>query len=392
MGLGFFTKEEINPPCGGVCKLSAGCHSPKMPVTGRGEAGVLIIAEAPGATEDLKNTQLIGDAGKVLRRALAELGVDLDRDCRKTNAVRCRPPENRRPLPQEITACAPHIWNEIKEHPPKVIILLGDVALRSFLLGRWVPKSIGQFRGFTIPDQKAGCWVLATFHPSYILRSQQGREIRGKATMMTSPEELIFKQDLARAIGMVNERFPIAPTPQWVEDWTIKQGDETAIDYETTGLRPYRKGHRIVSLGLSDGKWMFALPMSLDFARKWKLSLQAPRLLKIAHNMKFEHQWAAHCLGVETQGWIWDTMIAAHVLDNRGDGENDERHNEGITGLKLQVYLNFGVERWEPETRFKPGEFNDWKDREPSQKDLRYNALDSFWTKQLANKQRRLFK
>ena len=68
-----------------------------MPVTGEGRLKILILAEAPGEQEDAQNTQLIGPAGQVLRKTLAGFGVDLDRDCRKTNAVRCRPPGNRRP-------------------------------------------------------------------------------------------------------------------------------------------------------------------------------------------------------------------------------------------------------------------------------------------------------
>ena len=93
---GFFDAAEVIsrkripllPQCG-ICGLLHGCQSPKMPVTGEGRLGVLIVAEAPGAEEDKRNEQLVGDAGQELRRACRSIDVDLDRDCWKTNSLIC---------------------------------------------------------------------------------------------------------------------------------------------------------------------------------------------------------------------------------------------------------------------------------------------------------------
>jgi len=352
---------------------------------------ILVIAEAPGEQEDEQNIQLIGPAGQLLRKTLAKYDVDLDRDCRKTNAVRCRPPENRKPTRDEIAACQPHIWDEIKTNPPKMILTLGQVALESLLLNH-VKKigQIGRWRGMTIPDQKAGCWICPTFHPSYILRSQKGWVGKGGSHPILSVEELTFELDIKQAVKRVEVLFPVIPIPQVMLEWEPSIApddvDVIAIDYETTGLRPYRSGHQIVSVGISNGERAWAGPMTHSFARQWKKILADPRIKKVGHNIKFEQQWAQHCFGVETRGWVWDTMQAAHIIDNR----------RGICGLKHQAYLTLGVPDWSEgvtdDFREDKKGFNHWKYASPDPKLLRYNALDAFYTMLIAKKQMELFK
>lgn len=365
--------------CSLTCHLNKGCHSPKMPVTGQGRLGVLVVAEAPGESEDRQNTQLIGRAGQVLRDSLHGFGIDLDKDCRKTNAVRCRPPENRKPALMEIASCQSHIWEEIKMHPPKVILLLGQTALESFLLNRVKsPGPIGRWRGFIIPDQKAKAWICPTYHPSYILRCKEGWVENERVGPSTSVEENTFTSDLENALRHIRKPFPIAPKPNIVEDWTVKKGMMISIDYETTSLRPWKeKEPRIISLGISHDDWCCSMPMTTDLSDKWKLILLANTVQKIGHNIKFEHTWASHCLGVETKGWIWDSMLAAHMVDNR-------KH---ICGLKHQIYLNFGVENWGEDFDFGESPVQDVTDEL-----LQYNALDAWWTFRLAKKQMELFK
>ncbi len=391
MNRGFFQSEVVNQPkelrasCGGSCRLLQGCKSPKMPVTGEGRMKILVIAEAPGEQEDKQNTQLIGQAGQLLREALSKFGVDLDQDCRKTNAVRCRPPDNRKPTGKEIAACRSHIDEEIKTNPPKLILLLGQTALESFLLGQWdkTVGTIGRWRGWTIPNQKFNCWVCPIFHPSYILREDD------------QAIENTFVNDLENALQTVRIPLPILipniiPIDSSTAIQTLLQGGERtiAIDYETTGLRPYYKGHKIVSCGVCTGNQAWAFPMTREVAPLWKQVLQSKKVKKIGHNIKFETSWARHCLGVETEGWLWDTMIAAHLIDNRRD----------ITSLKFQAFVNFGSLDYSVEVAHllksdggKEG-FNALKSEPPSDKLLHYNALDAWWTYWLAKKQWQYFK
>ena len=163
-----------------------------------------------------------------------------------------------------------------------------------------------------------------------------------------------------------------------------RAGQMIAIDYETTGLHPYRRGHRIVSTGVCWGDKAVAFPMFPEIARQWKKVLADPRIKKVGHNIKFEHQWAQHCLGVETEGWVWDTMQAAHILDNR----------KYISGLKHQAYLVLGVPDWSKDVNFDSDAngFNTLKQSGATEELLKYNALDAFYTFHIYLRQRKLFK
>lgn len=205
---------------------------------------------------------------------------------------------------------------------------------------------------------------------------------------------MIFNRDIKNALAMLNEPFPITPKSNIVNPAEMLMpcaGMTIAIDFETTGLRPYRKGHRIISCAFGINKMATAFPVTGDAAKKLKKILADPSINKIAHNMKFEHQWARHCLGVETKGWLWDSMQASHVLDNR----------QGITSLKRQSYLTLGVNDWSAsvgkqlqsiEKEEGANAFNSLKTQAtPSAELLRYNALDAFYTFHLAQRQMRRF-
>ena len=114
------------------CGLYKNCITPKMQPTGKGEKKILVIAEAPGKMEDLHGTQLIGQAGQTLRRYLKKYGVDLDRDCWKTNVIICRPANNKTPTSKQINCCRPNLIKTIEELKPEKILLLGSIALQGF--------------------------------------------------------------------------------------------------------------------------------------------------------------------------------------------------------------------------------------------------------------------
>jgi len=375
-----------------ACGLWKGCKSPKMPVTGRGEKGMLVWAEAPGSTEDERGEQLVGKAGQLLRERLEELGVDLDRDCVKVNSIACRPPDNRTPSGKEMEYCRSRVWSQLRKAKPRLVLLLGGVALESFLRHRWREQLGGIFkwRGFAMPDQEVGAWICPTFHPSYVQRSQ------GQPAV-----DVIFKQDLKMALGMLDQPFPvirntenkvrILNTEKEVEEqlkkvYEEKKGQLFAFDYETTGLKPYREGHRIACASFCvsmDESYAFMFPKEDGGAYKWwRKLLQSKRIRKTAHNMKFEHLWSSVILNIEVRGWEWCSMQAAHIQDNR----------YGITGLKTQVYLNFGIlpygDRVSPYLKSK-GSANDFNSvgRCPENDLLTYCGLDSLYQYRLARRQ-----
>jgi DNA polymerase len=380
---GFFDKEQIGNEESSClkCKLFKSCESPKMKVTGNGEKGILVVAEAPGRTEDERGEQLIGEAGQVLRKVLGKQGIDLDIDCWKTNAVCCRPPNNKTPSKLQIKCCRSRLERVLKKKKPKLIILLGGVAIESFI-GNRLSETVGginRWRGFVVPDQRYKAWMVSTFHPSYLLRNQGDRII-----------ENIFRRDIKKGLKHLDKKVPkygnykikvMSPRNKCPFPSKPKL---LAFDYETTGLKPYRKGHEIICCAFcwkEDEAWVFTMDGREDM---WRSRLRNKDIPKTAQNIKFEHQWSREILGVKTRGWVWDTMQASHIIDNR----------KGITGLKFQSYINFGQEDYSSHLdkylKSDDGKgFNKIKDAD-IQEVMHYCGMDAILEFKLAKKQMRL--
>lgn len=140
----------------------------KQAVFGVGDvqADWLVVGEGPGAEEDERGEPFVGQAGKLLDNMLAAIGLRRGKEVYIANVVKCRPPGNRNPLPQEADACAPYLDRQIDLIQPRLIIALGKVAARR-LLGRdatlgSMRKSVHDYRG--IP-------LIVTYHPAYLLRN-----------------------------------------------------------------------------------------------------------------------------------------------------------------------------------------------------------------------------
>jgi len=126
-----------------------------------------VIGEGPGADEDAQGLPFVGRAGQLLTRMLEARKVELSRESVFiTNAVKCRPPSNRNPEPDELAACAPVLAAQLAALQPKVILALGSVATQS-LLGTREP--IGKLRGRVHPYGSAV--LIPTFHPAFLLRN-----------------------------------------------------------------------------------------------------------------------------------------------------------------------------------------------------------------------------
>jgi len=109
-----------------------------------------------------------------------------------------------------------------------------------------------------------------------------------------------------------------------------------AFDYETTGLKPQAKGHRIVCASVAynvNASYVFMMPSSPRKRKKFLDMLKDSHIRKMAHNIKFEESWSFIRGRAHIHSWDWDSMLAAHILDNR----------PGITSLKFQTYVNQGV-------------------------------------------------
>ena len=127
---------------------------------------VMIIGEGPGAEEDRSGKPFVGKAGNYLDRWLAAIALDRRSNCFIGNIVKCRPPGNRDPLPEESAACLPYLKRQIQILKPKTILTLGRIATQ-ILCSR--SEGIGRLRGQQL--DYLGIPVVATYHPSAVLRN-----------------------------------------------------------------------------------------------------------------------------------------------------------------------------------------------------------------------------
>jgi uracil-DNA glycosylase len=145
------------------CRLSAG-RTQVVFADGSPDADLLFIGEGPGFHEDKQGLPFVGAAGQLLTRLLSEIGLSRP-EVYICNVIKCRPPGNRDPLPDEIESCKPYLDEQIRLVDPKVIVTLGNFATR-FILDR--PTAISRVRGERhVVD---GRTVIPTFHPAAILR------------------------------------------------------------------------------------------------------------------------------------------------------------------------------------------------------------------------------
>lgn len=340
---GFFTKKEsesTSRPDGKTyscvsCGLYKDCKSPKMKASGGFQKGILNIGTMPTKIEDRRGNFFQNKAGKLLKKTYANLGIDLFEDCLNINAINCMSEDT--PTTYQIDCCRKFILRAIKKHKPKVIVLLGDSALYSIIGHRWKKElgTIQKWRGWKIPDQEMNAWIVPTLSIESVLDEQESK-------FKTKFENTIWIQDLQKVIECLdtpllqyNEPEIITLTDLNVLN-EIKSGSTIAFDYETTGLKPHAKGHRIIciSVAISEDKvYTFMLPKNRNKRKPFTELLQRKDVYKIAQNMKFEDTWTTIRLKVPVNNWLWDTMLATHTIDNR----------TGVTSLKFQTYVQFGI-------------------------------------------------
>lgn len=155
-------------------------------VFGRGHpaARVVFIGEAPGFNEDRMGEPFVGEAGELLTRILASIQLQRD-DVYIVNVLKCRPPQNRKPLPQEVGACRGYLLAQLKIIRPQIIMCLGSTAAYGLLgLAQSVSSLRGQIFSFSLFGESSGevsvpyseVPVLCTYHPAYLLRQPQAKK------------------------------------------------------------------------------------------------------------------------------------------------------------------------------------------------------------------------
>jgi len=146
------------------CKLQKGRNKIVFG-DGNPKAQLVFVGEAPGADEDAQGLPFVGRAGKLLTQMIEAMGLQRS-EVYICNVVKCRPPENRAPEPDEVAACSPFLIRQIDSIHPKVIVCLGATAAKTILN---TTRGISQFRGEWL--EWRGHKLMATYHPAYLLRN-----------------------------------------------------------------------------------------------------------------------------------------------------------------------------------------------------------------------------
>jgi DNA polymerase len=157
-----------------ACKL---CHGRTQTVFGVGHARAqwMIVGEAPGEQEDLRGEPFVGKSGQLLDAMLRAIGLtrgeaDAARQVYIANTLKCRPPGNRNPEPEELAQCEPFLIRQIELVQPKIIVAMGRFAVQSLLR---TDEAIGRLRGRV--HKYRGVPLIVTYHPAYLLRNLEDK-------------------------------------------------------------------------------------------------------------------------------------------------------------------------------------------------------------------------
>jgi uracil-DNA glycosylase len=157
-------RADLGPDCS-RCKLYTLGRKQVVFGVGNPDADLMFVGEAPGADEDVQGIPFVGRAGQLLTKMIEAINLTRDQ-VYIANVIKCRPPGNRNPEPDEIAQCEPFLFQQIAAIKPKVIVALGSFAAKTLLQS---DESISRLRGRIYDFQ--GAKLIPTFHPSFLLRS-----------------------------------------------------------------------------------------------------------------------------------------------------------------------------------------------------------------------------
>ncbi|MGN0459009.1 MAG: uracil-DNA glycosylase family protein [Eubacterium sp.] len=167
------TLDELEIKCQGCtkCELCKGRTNLVFGI-GKKDADIMLIGEGPGENEDLQGEPFVGRSGKLLDQFLASIGLSRDKNVYIANMVKCRPPQNRDPKPEEQEECLYWLREQFKVIRPKIIICVGRISAQKLINPSFrVTKEHGEF------IEKNGVLMMGTYHPAAILRNPNNKEL-----------------------------------------------------------------------------------------------------------------------------------------------------------------------------------------------------------------------
>jgi DNA polymerase I-like protein with 3'-5' exonuclease and polymerase domains len=279
----------------------------------------------------------------------------------------------------QINCCRDKLKKVIEKVKPKKILTFGLYSLQSLIGDKVSVTSIDEWVGWQIPDQDFGCFIF----PNYYIEDDK------KVVLSKKFNEYLYTalnynrkfKEILPEIKICNEKESV----NYLNNILALKEEIIAIDYESSGLKPHKKGHFIYSVAITQNN-LFTFSFLLTENNKKLLIeiLQNKNISKIIQNASFEYKWSKVILNCEIENIIFDTQLASHIIDNRS----------GITGLKFQTYVNFGIVGYEEsiDSYIKSKEigsniFNNIKNA-PINELLLYNGYDSYFTMLLYKKQK----
>lgn len=360
------------------CDLHAYPQTVCLLGTGNLNAELAVIGEAPGNNEDRKGKPFVGRSGQLLMDVLNSLGF-YRQDLFISNVVHCHPENNKTPTTKQINACVHYLQKELDVVKPKVILTLGNTALKAITKRSGVTKYAGRMLEYQGNGWKAK--VIPSVHPAACLRNPKYDEMFVDAlNRMAACVHGVIKKDKIRWKNLNT----IAKVKKAIH--AIQAKGSCAFDVETTSLYWWKDDFKLVTLGFSWCKGKGAvIPLyhddspytSMQIRRILKLIdkgiFNNKKITKIAHNTKFDMN-SLRKYGVHTVGPIHDTILAHHVLNENA------RHDLDTLSL---MYTNHG-EYWKDVVAL--GLHQGKASEIPIKKLGKYNAIDCEVTWRLHHK------
>ena len=404
----FFAVDKYAPLCE-KCKRYKRAKNPKIEPSGKGEKKILIITNSPSMIEDHNKQYLSDTAGKRFDMILRTNGMTVEKDCTVISACKCYSKQDATLL--QIDCCSPTIKKAVETYKPNHIWILGKTAFNAYIR-TFYPKrfksednkdddAMTLWRKRKIPCPKTKAWIYPMWHPNALDTNKKNQFF-----------EKIYIEDLKWVISHAQEDKPVFT--DWYKDKVSlvvehaevvnnlnKIKDEASLiffDYETTGLKPYNKKHKIISIAITSydknkkhlGTISFPFCHSKVWNKKqyleikdiWIKILENGEIKKVAHNAKFENLWTRVCLKTEVKGWHFCTQLASYVLD--------ERHKS--SGLKFQSFVRWGIPDYDKAAKeylsAEGSNAHNKAEKAPLDLLLLYNGIDAELTARLYFEQR----
>lgn len=299
--------------------------------TGKKSAKIMFVADAPTEEEYAKGKYMTGRAGKLIKAALKQLGVDPKEDCYFTGYVKYALDDDRPPVKEEIEECGPIFEAELKVIKPDIIVPLGNVSLKKI----YGMTGITKYRGKAVETDDY--IIFPIIHPETLFT--QPKHSKNFAKDLQNLKELAERGRDVLTRKKVDYRYLETYEDVEREVERLEQAEWNCFDLETTSLNPFLKNQKIVCISLTDGTHRgvtiplehkeFEWPgMVLDKIKGLlKRLLENKRIKKMAHNGKFDMKWLLAKYQIDVANFAFDPMLCHYLT------VSEERGGHGLKDL-----------------------------------------------------------